>query len=147
MKTHKVYELINLYGTVEYVGKSVEPSHRYYRHVKCKPDPINPNSSKGLFYGRQDLTLNVLPFEFDNPRDAYILEAQTKRLHGLETTEENNASNWGKKSRKITMDQANELRYLYKTGNYTLQKLSEMFGLSNKSHASQIVNNKSYNIE
>jgi predicted GIY-YIG superfamily endonuclease len=34
-------------GTVEYVGKTINPKNRFYQHTKAKP---NKNLSRGRFY-------------------------------------------------------------------------------------------------
>jgi predicted GIY-YIG superfamily endonuclease len=83
MKKHYVYELINLYGTVEYVGESKNPYRRFRQHTKSK---YEPKRSMGIFYGRQDLILNVVS-EYDNYKDALNLEAKLKSNYGFPLTE------------------------------------------------------------
>jgi hypothetical protein len=80
-----VYELVNLMGTVEYVGRTKEPKMRWIEHVKKKP--IEGISGKGLFYGRQDLVMNLVK-EFDNVKDANYYEGRLKLEHGF---------NWGER--------------------------------------------------
>ena len=55
------------------------------------------------------------------------------------TIEESNRN----KTNTITMETANEIRDLYKTGNYTRKELFEKFKLS-QSHISLIINNKKW---
>ena len=43
-----IYEIVNLLGTVEYVGETNNPKLRFINH-KCK---------NGLFYKRQDILMN-----------------------------------------------------------------------------------------
>ena len=81
MKNYYVYELINLMGSVEYVGETLNPKNRLYQHTKCKPSPGN-----GKYYGRQDLIMNIVE-EFANRKDALRLETELKSLYGLPTTE------------------------------------------------------------
>ena len=50
-----VYEMINLLGGVEHVGKTIRPEIRFYEHVKNKP-----NKGKGKFYKRQDISMHIV---------------------------------------------------------------------------------------
>ena len=97
MKKHYVYELINLYGSVEYVGETLTPKGRVYSHTKRKP---NGTSSRGLFYGRQDIIMNIVA-EFDTLKEARRLETKLKLEYGLEPPERNRAiANFRKASDK-----------------------------------------------
>ena len=78
-----VYELINHYGTVEYVGESKNPYIRFRQHTKSK---YEPHRSMGIFHGRQDLILNVVSV-YDNHKDALNLEAKLKKDYGFALTE------------------------------------------------------------
>lgn len=49
----------------------------------------------------------------------------------------------GTSKRKLTMEQANEVRFLRASGNYTIRELSEMFGLS-ENGIKRILYGKSY---
>jgi predicted GIY-YIG superfamily endonuclease len=92
MKKYYVYELINLYGTIEYVGETSLPKIRLYDHTRRKP---NGTSTRGLFYGRQDLIMNIVQ-EFDDRRDARKFETELKIINGLPPTERNNGRKMGK---------------------------------------------------
>lgn len=87
MKKYYVYELINLMGTVEYVGQTYRPKTRMYGHTKVKPS-INNLNREGKFYGRQDLIMNIVA-EFDDKKDALELEGMLKLSYGMEWTERN----------------------------------------------------------
>ena len=82
-----VYELVNLMGSVEYVGRTKAPKMRWIEHVKKKP--IKGVSGKGLFYGRQDLVMNLVK-EFDNVKDANFYEGELKLSYGMRWEEEEN---------------------------------------------------------
>jgi predicted GIY-YIG superfamily endonuclease len=79
MKKHHVYELINLYGSVEYVGETINPQRRFREHTRTKPNDKNTN---GQFYGRQDLVINVVS-SFDNRKEAMIFEGKLKLEYGM----------------------------------------------------------------
>jgi predicted GIY-YIG superfamily endonuclease len=89
MKKYYVYELINLYGTVEYVGETLTPKGRMYSHTRKKPTDGNGN---GKFYGRQDLVMNIVD-TFDTRKDARRLETELKLSYGLEPTERQRSKN------------------------------------------------------
>jgi predicted GIY-YIG superfamily endonuclease len=72
MKKHYVYELVNLMGTVEYVGETNNPRLRYNSH-KCK---------SGNFYKRADIILNVAK-EFYNKNEAWDYQCLLQNEYGL----------------------------------------------------------------
>ena len=78
-----VYELVNLMGTIEYVGRTKDPRRRFGEHTRTKPNKKNTN---GMFYGRQDLLLNVVK-SFDDIKDANKLEGELKLSYGINWTE------------------------------------------------------------
>jgi predicted GIY-YIG superfamily endonuclease len=90
MKKYYVYELINLMGTIEYVGETYRPNFRMYCHTKVKPSTTGKNR-EGKFYGRQDLIMNIVA-EFDNRTDALALEGELKVRYGMY---------WGERDRTI----------------------------------------------
>ena len=94
-----VYELINLYGTVEWVGESIDPNRRLYQHTKCKPRADGKPSSQGTFYNRQDLIMNIVA-NFATKPEARKFEGELKKLHGLEHTEVTAGKNAGLKTGK-----------------------------------------------
>ena len=93
MKKYYVYELINFYGTVEYVGETYRPNVRFNEHIKHKP---LSSSGKGKFYSRQDIIMNLVQ-EFDNRKDARKFETELKIINGLPPTEKNRSIKTGKK--------------------------------------------------
>jgi len=76
-----VYELINLMGTVEYVGCSYQPEFRFKQHTKARP-----SAGQGKFYGRQDLTLHLVEC-YETRKEALLAEGRVKESHGMEWTE------------------------------------------------------------
>lgn len=79
MKIWYVYEIVNLMGTVEYVGESINPKRRFYNHkVNSK------TSGNGRFYKRSDVFLNVVK-QFDNRIDAFNYQCELQKEYGLPT--------------------------------------------------------------
>jgi hypothetical protein len=98
MKKYYVYELINLYGTVEDVGESYRPNVRYREHIYTKPR--EKYHGVGKYYGRQDLVMNIVA-EFDTRKEARKLETELKLSYGLEPTELNRTINTAKRNEEI----------------------------------------------
>ena len=86
MKKWYVYELVNLMGTVEYVGESTRPIQRFANHIKHSP---KSNKSIGKFYKRQDIILNIVS-EFNSKEEAYDYQCQLQKEYGLKTDREIN---------------------------------------------------------
>jgi hypothetical protein len=84
MKKWYVYELINFYGTVEWVGQSMNPLRRFKNHIKDKPKEGN---GMGKFYGRADLVLYIVK-EFDTRKESYWYQCNLQKEHGLKTDSE-----------------------------------------------------------
>ena len=74
-----VYELINLMGTVEYVGETQNPKRRFREHTRSKP---TSGLGVGKFYGRTDIFINIVK-EFDNRKDAYDYQCKLQKEYGL----------------------------------------------------------------
>ena len=85
MKTHYVYELYNLLGTIEYVGETTTPKHRFTQHKSS-----NQSSGNGKFYNRTDISMNIVK-EFTNKKDAYSYQCQLQKEYGLITDSEINS--------------------------------------------------------
>ena len=92
MREHYVYELINHYGTVEYVGETIRPNIRMNEHTNRKPGFGN-----GKFYGRQDLVMNIVAV-FDDRKKALELEENLKKDYGMEITERTRGIKGGNKA-------------------------------------------------
>ena len=141
MKTYYLYELINLYGTVEDVGYSSQPKNRMYQHTKVKPGPHR--SGSGRHYGRTDLTM-IIVSEWSDRKDAARAETELKCYHGLMPTEVMRGLDVARSQRKLTMDQAREIRAKYIPRKYTQEKLAKEYGVS-QPVIQLILNNKTYN--
>jgi predicted GIY-YIG superfamily endonuclease len=110
MKKHHVYELINLYGSVEYVGETIRPTKRMYQHIKV--EPREDATGMGLFYGRQDLVMNIVK-TFDTRKEALNLERKLKEDYGFPYI--------GEKERGVSVGLSNSLpclAYNSKDGSY-----------------------------
>ena len=81
MKKWYVYEIINLMGTVEYVGETTMPKRRFYSHTKIAP---KKGLGAGKFYNRSDIFMNIV-CEFDNRKDAFEYQCDLQYQYGLET--------------------------------------------------------------
>ena len=77
MKKYFVYELINLVGTVEYVGETTNSKARYNHHV-CKD---------GKFPNRKDLILNIVT-SFNTKKEAFNYQCELQTKYGFETDRE-----------------------------------------------------------
>lgn len=129
MKTYKVYEIYNFYGSVEDVGETHRtPENRLW-------EKTHPKKSK--FYGRRDLLIHVVA-EFNNRKDALELEGQLKLEYGLRWGEKHGSPNGGYANggkggkisgimnRKLTLKQAEEIR----NSNCKNVELAKKYGVS-----------------
>jgi len=88
-KTHYVYELYNLTGTIEYVGETQNPKRRFNQHTRT--NPISTSGKKytgvGKFYKRNDIFMHIAK-EFDTKRKAFNFQCMLQAVYGLETDKE-----------------------------------------------------------
>ena len=84
MKKWYVYELINLMGTIEYVGETTRPIQRFANHIKHKQKKGN---GIGLFYGRQDIIMNIVS-KHDSKSAAFTYQCELQKKYGLKTDRE-----------------------------------------------------------
>ena len=73
-----VYEIMNLLGTVEYVGITKQYRVRKWRHF------AKPTKHHGKFYGRMDCLIYKVS-EFNTKQEALSYEKELHELHGLVT--------------------------------------------------------------
>ena len=130
-----VYELRNATGKVEYVGTSHHPNQRLNEHTK---------RSTGLFYKRSDIVMYVVT-GYETRKVAVQAEKELKIKNGLEPTEFTCGQNTCKKLRKLTMQQAEEIRDLFATGNYTKNQLGKQYNITGRSIGS-IVRKETYQV-
>jgi predicted GIY-YIG superfamily endonuclease len=117
IKKKYVYELINLMGTIEYVGETNRPEKRFYEHTKLK---YKSDCGVGKFYGRQDLIMNIVK-EFDDTKSCFRYETELKIYYGLIPSEHINRRQNGIKSSSKPVIVTN-----IKTG-----EVKEFYGLQN----------------
>ncbi len=91
MKKWYVYELVNLMGTVEYVGETSNPTRRLNEHIKYKS---NGQCNRGKFLGRVDIFMNIVK-EFNNRSEAWHYQCDLQLEYGLKS-DKVNSSNAGK---------------------------------------------------
>jgi predicted GIY-YIG superfamily endonuclease len=70
-----VYEIVNLFGTIEYVGETNNPKLRFINH-KCK---------NGIFYKRQDIIMNVLDETYNTKKEAFLRQIELQKEYNLIT--------------------------------------------------------------
>lgn len=80
-RTWFLYELINTMGTVEWVGVTFQPAHRFYQHTQVKPNP-KQTGGYGKFYGRLDIHQHLV-HEFTDRKEALRAEVRLKREYGM----------------------------------------------------------------
>jgi predicted GIY-YIG superfamily endonuclease len=123
-----VYELTDQNGKVVYVGESVRPQTRLYEHTRRQP---RHRSGYGRFYGRTDLTLEVVA-QFDNRKDSFNHQCSLQVQYGLDTDtysmRKNSVQN-GLSNSKVSLDQVDEIRSKRKEG-YKIVKLAEEYNIS-----------------
>jgi len=139
MRTTKVYELQDENCNVIDVGYSYRPKTRMYQHTRTKP-----GSGTGKFYGRTDLTM-VIVSEHPTRKEAAQAEIALKIQHGLEPIERMNGVRNGKLNRKVTMEQAQEIRSKYVPWKYTMSRLANEYGCSHGTVCG-IIHNKYYKV-
>jgi len=71
---HFVYEIINLLGTIEYVGETANPENRMIGH----------KGLNGKFYGRNDITMSIVA-EFPTRKEAYAYQCKLQNEYGWES--------------------------------------------------------------
>ena len=79
MKKWYVYEIVNLMGTIEYVGETMYPKHRWRNHKRKLRSP-----GCGRFGNRSDIFMNIVK-EFDNKLDAFEYQCELQKEYALKT--------------------------------------------------------------
>jgi hypothetical protein len=140
-----VYLLRDGNGKVVDVGESHDPPSRLYHKTKNKPTP-----GHGYFYGRTDITQEVLS-SWETKKEARAEEERLKIYYGLEVTERTGGIQGGRigglvpdyKQRKLTKEQADQIRSKYIPHKYSTYKLAKEYGVS-PAAIKNIVTNKTY---
>jgi predicted GIY-YIG superfamily endonuclease len=87
MKKYYVYEIVNLMGSVEYVGETCNPKGRLANHKSKSRTP-----GSGRFGNRSDIFMNIVK-EFDNKTDAFNYQCDLQKEYGLKPDTERNYCN------------------------------------------------------
>jgi predicted GIY-YIG superfamily endonuclease len=146
MKKWYVYELVNLMGTVEYVGETINPKNRLKVH-KCN----SKHYGAGAFNKRADIFMNIVR-EFDSKKEAFdyqcdlqthyglLTDLDKKRNTGLSMFGENNGQS------KLSNIEVEEIRkaYISRSKIYGIKPLSLKYNVS-ISTIHSVIHNKSYN--
>ena len=124
MKKYYVYEIVNLMGTIEYVGETTMPKRRWSNH-KC-----NANScGAGKFKNRSDVFMNIVN-EFNNRREALDYKYNLQREYSIKTDLDHKFGNKNtlgnkvsdKTKLKISLLNKGKIRTIQSKLNYSLAK-------------------------
>ena len=103
MKSYYVYEIVNLVGTVEYVGHTDNPEHRFRQHTKWKP------GNHGKFFNRQDVFMNLVSVH-STKKEAKSEEIKLQNFWGFLTEDEKvSFSTMGKSKNKGSKNSQSKL--------------------------------------
>lgn len=120
-----VYELVNLLGTVEYVGQTVRPKVRFNFHTRVKAKPGNWH---GRFYGRQDISMHIVA-TYATKAEALQAEFDLQVFWGLPTDRSTRAVKGSKNGNsKLTEEQVREIRTLL-SQNLSCVKIARKFNV------------------
>jgi predicted GIY-YIG superfamily endonuclease len=106
-----VYELVNLLGTVEYVGQTKNPKDRFYRHTKRKP---GLRTGSGKFYKRQDISMHIVA-TYATEEEALKAEFDLQVFWGLPidgSTRSHNVTGSKNGHAKLNEDQVRQIKSL-----------------------------------
>jgi hypothetical protein len=125
-----VYEIVNLLGTVEYVGQTKDPSYRLLQH---KSKPNRNQTGHGKFYKRLDISMHVIA-SYPTRKEARKVEEELQIFWGLPTDRSKGGNkrklpvNVGSKSgmAKLTEDKVREIRNLSSQG-FNNNQIAKMF--------------------
>ena len=76
-----VYEIVNIMGTIEYVGETYDIEQRFLNHI----------SKSGKFYKRQDIIINIVA-EFPTKKEAYAYQCKLQNEYGWSSDLDKTAS-------------------------------------------------------
>jgi predicted GIY-YIG superfamily endonuclease len=86
MKKYLLYEVINLYGTVEYVGITTDSNGRWRQHTMSPRFHKSGKITKGQFHKRQDVFMNIVD-SYDSKMSARNAEDLLKDFYGFDKSE------------------------------------------------------------
>ncbi len=116
-----VYELVNLMGGVEYVGKTKRPKIRFYEHTELK---LNGHGN-GKFYKRQDISMHIVA-TYATEEEALQTEYELQKFWGFPTDRSKNTKNG---QYKLTEDQVREIKILL-TQKISRAEIARRFGVA-----------------
>jgi len=129
---YKVYKIVNpTSGEVGHVGQTKRIQLRIKEHT-LYDYPSRPARFVGWIGEVIEEGLTKI--------ESLEREAYWKDYYGIEKTETANRT-W---IRKMDFDQAQEMRRLYATGDYTYHQLMEVFPVTSSNSVWRILNNKTY---
>ena len=106
-----VYELVNLLGTVEYVGETTNPSHRLVQHTTIKPN--KKESGHGQFYLRSDITMHIVS-SYPTKEEAKKIEEELQIFWNLKTDRSKQSRKGSQHGMaKLTESQVREIKILF----------------------------------
>ena len=118
-----VYELVNQMGTVEYVGKTVNPKKRLKQHLGLLKD------GHGRFHNRQDIQMNIVGC-YENLYRSLQVENDLQVYWGLETDRDKRAVKGIKNGcSKLTEQEVKEIKNLLLKG-IPQDKIAKDFNVS-----------------
>jgi predicted GIY-YIG superfamily endonuclease len=104
MKNYYVYEIVNLVGSVEYVGSTGNPKQRWYMH---KTKPVLGRKI-GKFHKRQDVFMNLVSVHATR-KEARLEEMRLQKFWGFETEDEKQRGSKNSNS-KLTETQVKKVK-------------------------------------
>jgi len=169
-KKYYTYLIKNLINKKFYAGYTDNPKKRWREHINKAKRPGNdkqPIHHAIKKYGEKSFSFIVLK-NYQTSEQALLAEANLIKHYGYwgaiiynltdggegtvgrEYTEQQRQRTIQTKikngSCKFTMEKANEIRDLYKTGNYSCRKLGLMFN-TGATHIARIINNREWKID
>jgi len=122
-----LYELINLMGTVEYVGQSKRPKVRLRQHTKI--DPIGDRNFHGRFYKRQDIFMNIVA-SYETKEEVLKEEWKLQEYWGLKKDSDHSrgSNNW---CSKLSDNDVIKIKSLLRGGK-TCIEISKIFNVHQK---------------
>jgi predicted GIY-YIG superfamily endonuclease len=138
-----VYELVNLLGTIEYVGQTKDPSYRLLAH-KSKPN----SNGAGKFFKRQDISMHIVA-TYATEEEARDAEEILQLFWGLPTDRSKCGGKGivrnpgeGNPMAKLDEDKVREIRKFHKRG-FSNQEIATLFNVC-RPNISLIVRGKAW---
>tara|TARA_R110000772_G_C12989438_1_gene406834 strand:- start:96 stop:512 length:417 start_codon:yes stop_codon:yes gene_type:complete len=134
-----LYDLVDQEDQTVYVGVSKHLKIRLREHTLYKP---YPKSGRGKFYGRTDLDI-ITVNSYSTKKEALMAEGARKLSLGMEWEERNGQLAKKYSLRKLTQEQAEQIRHKHIPREYTIKKLAKEYNVSRQA-ISNILKNITY---